>query len=481
MKRLKILYGLVIVLLVTSCVNDEGNYDYKNLPNIDLSKIPSELDIFVGDTLSIKGDIVTSVDDNDLEFAWYFDELGAFDTISNEKDLHVFVDFVPGLGRNLLYSVYDTKNEVHHFKALALDVITPFSTGWAILKDKDGETEMDFISISNEGVFYEDVLATFVKEPDTFEGKPISLNLHWWKWTPRSNINIVTEYGGAIIDAFTMKVSESILEDKFYSTDYLDLPFTGGFMTSGDLPSLVANGKLYLMATSGDGLGGLWEAPAKGDYYIGNVGTSHIYQNMIFFDEKNRRYLRIAGGWSVNYSEVLEYVLQDDEWNTPAFDPANLGMDCIWMGSNSYRDFTANTIVVHVLKDDAGAFHIQKSQPWNSRFYALSQMRVDDGLLNDNSVFAMDYVQPYAYMSNGNVIHRFNHTSEAFQANYITLDVAGNITRMISSYDSKMLGVAVDNGAGSTILILDLENDGAVLETYEVDSKVVDFKYKEDL
>ena len=99
MKILKtFIYGLLAIVLITSCIKDEGNYDYVDVPLIDLSKVNAELNVFIGETINYTPDITTTVAESDLNYYWYIIHYDfakfVLDTISTEKTLNTFVNFL---------------------------------------------------------------------------------------------------------------------------------------------------------------------------------------------------------------------------------------------------------------------------------------------------------------------------------------------------------------------------------------------------
>ncbi len=480
MKTLKnCLYILIVLMFASSCVKDEGNYDYVDLPEVDLSQIPNTANGIIGERLFIEGDFQTTLSEADLSFSWGIrlqDENYDYymDTISKEKDLDVVINLAPG-ERDLLYTVVDKKHRVRYDREIHLNVNTPFSKGWAMLKEKNGGTEFDFIS-NTTNTHYENILANVTGV--SFEGKPVNLEFYWNKYTPFSSMLIVTEYDGAFFDAFSMQINKTI-EERFRSMNAVNLPFSGSFINklTNLTACFVAGGTVF-------GKGGVdiddnawWEVPASGDYYVRNVGAT-IYSGLVFFDEKNRRYIKMERD---SYSSDV-YSLVGFSANDPAnaaFDPADLQKDCLWMETTALT-YQWTEPVIAVLKDDVGEFFIQKFYcDYATGFNAQLELSVDTGNLDDNSVFANNPILPFTYLSKGNVIHRFNRTTDAVEYNHLVVEAA--IEAMAVSYDGSILGVAVANGTGSKIIFYDLNNSNAILDTYTTDSKVFKLKYKEDI
>ncbi|WP_421920431.1 PKD-like family lipoprotein [Marinifilum sp.] len=478
MKTLKyLIYTMVLMVALSSCLDDEGNYDYIDLPEMDLSQIPDEAQGIIGERLVIPGDISTNLTDADMSYVWAIkleDENRDFymDTISTSRDLDVLINFQPGK-QDLFFTVVDNKNGVKSDKMIDLSIDTPFSTGWALLKEKNGKAELDFISqITN--TYYTDVF-TNISEV-SFDGKPLNIGFYWSTYTPFSSMFILTENGGGFFDAFSMKLNASV-QERFHGLDQVELPFTNSIIANlaRSVPTFIAGGKIY-------GKGGYviddeawWETPAAGDYYATGVAAEARYDNIIFFDSKNRRYITYGKrGWSPDVYSIAEVTASAGA----PFDPENLQKDCIWIGNDAFRSLSSGNRNYAVLKDDAGAFFIQKFALGYSGFTAELELAVEDGKLDDNSVYTCNPALPFVYLSKGNSLHRFNTITEAFEYDHLTVE--GDIKDMAVSRDGSILGIVLDEGNGSKVIFYDVNNGNTITETYTTDSKVKKLKFKED-
>ncbi|MGQ1783815.1 MULTISPECIES: PKD-like family lipoprotein [unclassified Saccharicrinis] len=470
----RIVYSLLIGIFMVSCLKDNGEYDYIELEGVDFSNLPTEEYAIIGTELEIEGNIVTDIPEENRAYAWYIrvfrdgDRTG--DTLSVEKDLNVITSFDPGT-QNLIYSVYDKENNVRYNKAIDIYVVTPFTQGWAILKEKNGLAEFDFISEITDDLIV-DVFENVAKVNPT--GTPVNIGFNWNKAQGWNQMFICTSDGGAYFDGITMQLDKYIV-DRFNSTSRLELPFTKigiDNITDGYGWPLLAGGNIY--TKNGSSLeDGWWEFPAEGDYYVTDkmawgLGT------VVYFDELNRRYITNAkNGYYTDYYKMEAVTTSDPE--NALFDPSNLNMDCMWMETegSSYN-------IISVLKSDAGNYFLQRFLSHITKgFTANAHIQLPTGLVDDNSQYANDNVYSFTYMSQGNKIHRYNRVSDVINENY--LELTGEIKKLEVHKEGGVLAVVYDSqDGGSTIEIIDLLNDGAVLATYEIDSKVVEIEHKLD-
>lgn len=469
----RIIYALCIGIL-GSCVTDHGDYDYIELGDVDFSSLPTEIYAIIGTDLVITGDIESDIPEEDRSYAWYIPEYSGGvwqgDTLSTAKDLNIITSFDPG-EQSLIYSVYDMRNDVRYNKLIELYVVTPFTQGWAILKEKDGLAEFDFIS-EITGDHISDVLGNVAKV--ALDGTPLNISFNWNTSQGWNQMFVCTTEGGAYFDGVNMQLDSYII-DRFNSTNSLELPFTqigiDNITDSYGWP-LMAGGKIY--TKSGSYLeDGWWEFPAEGDYYVTDkiawgLGT------VVYFDEKNRRYITNAkNGYYTDYYAMEALSSADPE--NDLFDPSNLNMDCMWMETegSSYN-------VVAVLKDDAGKYFLQRFLSHvSSGFTANAHIQLDAGLVDDESQYANDNVYSFTYFSQGNRIHRYNRVSDVINQDYLVLPA--EVKKLEVHKEGGILAVVYDNGnGGSTIEMLDLLNDAAVLASYEIDAPVVEIEHKLD-
>ncbi len=477
MKTLKyLIYTVLVMVALSSCLEDEGNYDYVDLPEIDLSQIPEKAQGIIGQRLVIPGNIISNLTDADMSYAWGIrlseNNVSYMDTISTSRDLDVLINFLPG-EQDLFFTVFDKKNGVKSDKLVKLQIDTPFSTGWALLKEKNGKTELDFISKITD-TYFTDIFSNISEI--SFDGKPVNIGFYWSTFYGFSNMFVLTENGGGFFDAFSMKMNASV-QDRFRGLDQVELPFINSLINilSHYSPTFIAGGKIY-------GKGGFridneawWETPAAGDYYASGPAAASKYNDIVFFDSKNRRYITYGiMGYSTDVYSIAKVTASPDA----PFDPANLQKDCIWIGNNAYSSMYLKQNF-SVLKDDAGAFFIHKFTFSNTGFTANAEVAVEDGKLDDNSVFVCNPSFPFVYLSKGNSIHRFNTITEAVE--YDHLAVEGDIKEMAVSRDGSILGIVLDEGDGSKVIFYDVNNGNTITDTYTTDSKVVKLTYKEDV
>ena len=142
------------------------------------------------------------------------------------------------------------------------------------------------------------------------------------------------------------------------------------------------------------------------------------------------------------------------------------------MGRNLCNDFQC---IKMVKKKTALDFQLSSNRPTSVVMTGELEMALPDGLINDSSVFLNNSTYPYTYLTNGGSIHRFVHTGNSIEENY--LNVGNDIKKLAINHDGETLAIVIDNGGGSTIILMDLISETEIAR-YDIDSKVIDLEYK---
>lgn len=165
--NIKAIFSVILVFttgLLCSCVDDPGNYDYKDIKTM----YPIEISGLEDTTLVILSNVtlaptVTGLNENaEYEYIWYAYPNGIVgipkrDTLGREKELTFLMNYPSGIDYTLVYEIRDKATGYTVNEKIKIKGKSEFSTGWFILKDENGETDVDFIS--PEGNVNSDILS----------------------------------------------------------------------------------------------------------------------------------------------------------------------------------------------------------------------------------------------------------------------------------------------------------------------------------
>ena len=145
MKNKIFLFICCVTFLCSSCYEDKGNYDYKNLSKIEVEKflkedgtsinVNSSMSVTIGGMVSVRP-VLTIVNERpnmNFNYTWTFKDqiIGTDETLSWKSD-------ILGSGAVLL-DIEDIENGTHFITAFYLTVGEPYQAeGFLILSEKDG-------------------------------------------------------------------------------------------------------------------------------------------------------------------------------------------------------------------------------------------------------------------------------------------------------------------------------------------------------
>lgn len=149
MKKLGIYVVMAVFAgIVSSCLDDDNNYNYKQINRLqggdfNFENINSEYNLIEGDELVLAPTFKFTIDSitPDVSYEWYIDkqlqadETGATYTFKANKSGKFQVTF----------AVRDNKSGVQFGKSTIINVMSMYQRGWTILSDENGRSVLHFI------------------------------------------------------------------------------------------------------------------------------------------------------------------------------------------------------------------------------------------------------------------------------------------------------------------------------------------------
>ena len=199
---------------LASCYKDIGNYDYKdvnelNFDNIDTAK---GYTVFFGDMLTVtprlKGTQDPDGSGKTYSYEWSLDFSEKDSVLSTEKNLNVKLLVPPGK-YTLQFKVTDKETGLRFHIRTQLLVTTKVFEGYLVMNEVNGKTRLDMLSYHRSDDRFEqltDVLAQ-MSSPAPVQGKPkqvFCMETEYFRITPQTyRIYLVTETGTYKIDPET--------------------------------------------------------------------------------------------------------------------------------------------------------------------------------------------------------------------------------------------------------------------------------------
>ena len=146
MKIRIILYALLGVWLFASCFDDEGNYNYVKDRGVwgDLGVIST----YIGEEIEIAPEMYYGElrDTMDVSFVWFVKDT----VVSTDRTLHFKGEKSETI--NCYLYVTDNGTGIASATYFQIKVLSPFATGWSVLYQKDGKSEIGHVSMLEKEV-----------------------------------------------------------------------------------------------------------------------------------------------------------------------------------------------------------------------------------------------------------------------------------------------------------------------------------------
>lgn len=307
--KIKIVSLLLLLVVLSSCFEDKGNYDYHELTALEIDTIGSgvtpEMTAFQFENFKVPVNIKYDGDMSNLSYEWKLfpqsptkdDDDPLYDDpiiLSTKAVLDTVIYNTPDK-YYLTLTVVDKLEDVKYFLRIKLNVETKLSRGLCVMDEKDGKFDLNMIRISklltganpeDDQVYYS--LFSGVNNDEVTNGKFLGY---------ASQINafyFFTETGGMKLNANTFEVISNDYKS-FYSFPMSIKGAPMAFMqTTRPMQMVVDNGLVYIwdhmtMGTTafGDRLDGNYTAAP----FLPRISTSKF--STVIFDVKNSRFAPI--------------------------------------------------------------------------------------------------------------------------------------------------------------------------------------------
>lgn len=331
MKKLYYICCLFLFIGLASCYEDKGNYDYSKPYEISIDDLEDVYSCLAWvDTLKLNP-VITPVD-GEFDYFWgIYPNLTSGtppkqDTICTTRELRWVVDVEPG-NYTLIFGAKEKKSGITFFKTSRLSVETALTSGWYILRSKDGYTDIDVVS--DKGVV-KDLIASN-NDGKKLKGEAIALSLNWyykiWNEEASSYKSGTAVFALASEDAAALSESSgeiiNDLEHLFYGS--LDVVKPQDCMTDYGGAFFLNNGQVYTISTSVTNSGRFGE-PKRGNYKLAPYRVFASYYSPLFFDELSSSFCTAASSTTNN---TIQY-FNDNNRELPSVN--NMDADLLFMG-----------------------------------------------------------------------------------------------------------------------------------------------------
>lgn len=477
MKKTILYMAALAPLAFASCLSDEGNYDYTELQEVEITGLGDNIRCVLLEQQDITPTVTTTLPDSRLEYVW---RVGA-DTLARQKTLDYTFKKVPGSNAPLTFEVIDKQTRVRYTKNIALTVVSPFTTGYAVLTDAG---KLAFQSFESGEKLYQDAYQEANEEALT--GTPRSVKSFGFNdasnnYVRATRLCVVME-GGKSPELDGMSLARTnFYEDEFHG-DAPAIAYNSAQFYGSDYAFNVVgtDGKVYVKFCSSTGTpdDGYFEYPletqeagCKVAPCIARLGASSYDCYYTSLDEQNHHFVLWMGNRT---SSVIE----------PMGDTSVPG-ELLWIGNKPYQ---ANAYAV--VKSEGKYYLYEVKYEYSYVTYSMEGSvtnygELPAGAVNDQSCFAASQETPYLFVGTGSQLKAINlgNLNDLASAVIDVHTYDGDITDMHFDYDVNNLpttefSIAVSRAAGSSIMQIDptIVEHGAILKRYDgIQGRIVSF------
>ena len=409
---------------LTSCFEDDGNYDYSPVYDINISGLEDSYNClsFI-DSINIKPQITPTDDEFDYFWGVYETNVQGYapklDTICKTKDLHWLVNLQPKTYK-LVFCATAKNSGIPEIIERDLTVTTALSKGWYILRDQNGKTDLDFFSEDGK---IEGIIAKY-NDKYTLEGEAVNIGYtNKYKVLNPENgryVNGQTIFALSSKNMVTLNLGKAtIIRD--YNGIFFSTPeearlqaFTNSMM--GDI-YLMNAGKIHVIGgmTPNSGRFGIEKS---GDYELADFCVGNFPGTPIFYDKKSSSFCSANSMY-----ENIRY-FNDDHADFPSND---MGVDVLFMGAGAGKDWALAKTV------EKGKFQLMQLDPmaaynrYSNLVTDVIEVKADKGITKAEK-WATNAKNNIIYFAKDNKIYSCNIDAKLAEKEQHTLPADEKVT-----------------------------------------------------
>ena len=424
MKITNLIFLLSLLISISSCYKDKGNYDYDIAFEITIDSIQESYTSYaLVDTLKIKPEIYPANSEYDYWWGVYQDQVQGYapklDTLYYTHDLEMPMTLAPGTYK-LVFCAKEKTTGIAEIVESSLSVVTSLTRGWYVLRTQDGYTDFDLFTEKDK---IENVIA-LNNDGKNLKGKAqaVAYTYSYKTWdegnSRYSNTNAIFALTNE--DMIVMRLNNGAIihsfEDLFYEPPTAVSP--QDVYASIDI-FMVNDGKMYGLSgfTSNSGRFG---APIIGDYKLSSFRIYDGLYDPLLYDENSCSFCTASASGN-------ELQLFDDKGavdSTPLPPVNNMDANLLFMGP------TSNYQAYALMKKKKGDTYLMLklstacSSPYKNPIQSCDTLRYDLGIIQAD-LWASNTANHIIYYAQGNKIYSCNIDADYQETDDPTILPAG--------------------------------------------------------
>lgn len=440
--RLKnILYVGLLSLGVMACAEDKGNYDYRELTELEISGVEEDISVLTYEHLRLNPDLGAAAKQEDqYDYEWKvinLDESNEVTVIGDTRKLDYQVELAAGI-YTLFFTVTEKESGLYWQTNYRLTVSDTTTEGWMVLCSDNGLARLDMVSAVT-GEIYTNLLKNNKDMPEYRGPRKI-------QWLPKYTVQdspyyLLTDEGATRLgkNKFTWKEEYDF---KYEVATLANLsPYSITLAGFGKM--IVSDTEAYYNETIS--IDGLYGTKVNKDFgvapYIGaNVGATMYAAVYLMYDIDNKRFVtycpmmrsEVLGGYEplqeiTEMEETARKAKGSDKVVGDAFESYPVGYDYVYMENTKYDAGNAKMGTTYtLLKDKDGNFHLYGIQLGDFMLFADCTYIIGRAYYGDLSacrdigkegnLYAFSSLRNYMYYSVGGTLYRVDLSEKPLKA-----------------------------------------------------------------
>ncbi|MGY0425685.1 MAG: PKD-like family lipoprotein [Polaribacter sp.] len=337
--KIQLLLMLCISLCTVSCLQDDGNYEYKNINEIKIDSLKEKYSVKRFDNFNIVPKVTNTQEESaNLSYKWQAYKIGLeydkLTDLSTEKNLTVPIKLLTG-GYTIYYTVSDNNTGVEWQDSFEIQVTNSIYQGWLVLSDVNGKPRLDILSLTDgEYQMKKDIISGLV-----LDGVPGFVYCYELDGFRTYGVYVSTSGNGTVRldpDTFSWNKGHNISKE-FVSTQPTNLEVDNLISQNNSEAFIAVDGDIYAYYK---GRGIYYNVPINkidGETFeaspliaIGN------YKGPILYDNTNKRFVKVRDAFVSPISGAL----------ATKFDYTT-GKDLLYMASSDFNNsYGAETFAI---------------------------------------------------------------------------------------------------------------------------------------
>ncbi len=489
MKIRYILFLLVMILGMSSCYDDKGNYSYDPKNDITVTFDASYFEAVLGETVKLSPKLIFAIDSNDVDLSYEWIFLGR--KISDQRNLEWVVDTVVNY-QSIYMNVIDNRTGVAYSGGISALLTSPYAKeAWVVLAKQNGKSVLSYIREKNEddgsdyGKFtYEDVPDIYrLVNDEELGSEPVRVLEHFAGGGDLGNFWVLQNGGQGCVDLSGQDFTKDVLLNNIFLDGNLPTDFKPIDMIDMKWLTCVVNhdGKVYTRKKLTDQLynsGYFIDRPLifEGEEVDGSRFVLAPFAGLgftVMYDKVNNRFLAISDLSKEVAGKVFKFAVDESAY-APDFARLNdLGtMEVLHTGYYEVNEGRGDQGYYSILRDrTTGNYYThdfrvnEMKESANPSAFPVLQRQIDlSQVINGTSknvfnvlrswVFGKDFGTPYVLISKDNELWLYDRDAKLPVEKYYEFPQG----QIITAIDSECVGsrrVAIGMQSGE-FYVLDL-------------------------